>query len=251
MKAATRLQLMLMMFLEFFIWGAWFVTLGTFVLHNLRNTNDGHVGQAFLSQSFGAIIAPFIIGLIADRYVAAQIILGILHLLGAALLWYGSTLTDFAAFYPLIIIYMILYMPTLALVNTVSFRQMKNPSKEFPPIRTLGTLGWIIAGLTIGYLAWEQDGKLDLTFKMGAIASALLGLLSFTLPNTPPTRKDQKVTIGEIMGLDALRLLKNKSYLIFFLASIAICVPLSFYYNFTNPFLNEIGMKAAAGKMAL
>ncbi|PUZ21186.1 nucleoside transporter [Chitinophaga costaii] len=251
MKAATRLQLMLMMFLEFFIWGAWFVTLGTFVLHNLQHTNDGHVGQAFLSQSFGAIIAPFIIGLIADRYIAAQIILGILHLLGAALLWYGSTLTDFTAFYPLIILYMILYMPTLALVNTVSFRQMKNPSKEFPPIRTLGTLGWIVAGLTIGYLAWEQNGKLDLTFKMAAIASVLLGLLSFTLPHTPPTRKNQKITFGEIIGLDALRLLKNKSYLIFFLASIAICVPLSFYYNFTNPFLNEIGMKAAAGKMAL
>lgn len=251
MKAATRLQLMLMMFLEFFIWGAWFVTMGTFVLKNLQSTNDGSVGQAYLCQSIGAIIAPFIIGLIADRYIAAQIIMGVLHLLGAATLWYCSTLTDFSAFYPLIVLYMVLYMPTLALVNTISFNQMKNPSKEFPPIRTMGTLGWIIAGLLIGYLAWESDNKLDLTFKMAAGASLVLGLLSFTLPNTPPGKRGQKVKIGDIIGLDALKLLANKSYLIFFLASIAICVPLSFYYNFTNPFLNEIGMKAAAGKMAL
>jgi nucleoside transporter len=173
-----------------------------------------------------------------------------LHLMGAVLLWLASTSPNFAAFYPYILIYMILYMPTLALVNSISFRQMTNPTKEFPPIRVLGTLGWIVAGFAIGWLGWEQNGTLNLTFKTAAIASVILGLFSFTLPATPPVKGAGATTIGEILGLDALRLLKDRSYLVFFLASVAICIPLAFYYNFTNPFLNEVGMRGAAGKQA-
>lgn len=237
------------MFLEFFIWGAWFVTLGTFLLTGLKTTGT-QVGVAFLTQSIGAIIAPFIIGLIADRFFSAQYILAFLHLAGATLLWGASSATGFDAFYPFILVYMILFMPTLALVNSISFRQMKDPGREFPSIRVWGTIGWIIAGFTIGWLNWEQSGQLALTFKMAAIASALLGLLSFTLPSTPPIKKGEKTSLGDILGFDALRLLKNRSYLLFFLSSIAICIPLSFYYNFTNPFLNEIGMQSAASKQA-
>ena len=250
MTLTNRIKLSTMMFLEFFIWGSWFVTLGTFLLLNLETTGT-QVGVAFLTQSIGAIIAPFIIGLIADRFFPAQKILGILHLAGALLLWNASSANDFDSFYPNILIYMILFMPTLALVNSISFRQMQNPSKEFPPIRVLGTLGWIVAGFTIGWLAWEQNGNLDLTFKMAAIASAVLGVLSFTLPATPPVKKEEKTSITAILGLDALGLLKNRSYLLFFLSSIAICIPLAFYYSFTNPFLNEIGMDSAAGKQSL
>lgn len=250
MTSAVRFKLSVMMFLEFFIWGAWFVTLGTYLLRNLH-TSGAQVGSAFLSQSVGAIVAPFIIGLIADRFFSAQKILGVLHLAGAALLWLASTAADFSAFYPLILAYMVVYMPTLALVNSISFRQMQDPQKEFAPIRVLGTLGWIIAGLTIGWLNWEQNGNLGLTFKMAAGASALLGLFSFTLPATPPIKKAGPATMGELLGLEAIGLLKNRSYLIFFLASVAICVPLSFYYGFTNPFLNEVGMKSAAGVQSL
>ncbi|WP_161887855.1 nucleoside permease [Pontibacter russatus] len=250
MHLVTRIKLSFMMFLEFFIWGAWFVTLGTYLLSELE-TSATQVGVAFLTQSIGAIVAPFIIGLIADRFFPAQRILGVLHLLGAALLWYASTLSDFDSFYPVILVYMILYMPTLALVNSVSFRQMQDPSKEFPPIRVLGTLGWIIAGLTIGWLNWEQDGNLGLTFRMAALASAILGFFSFTLPHTPPARDANKSSIGDLLGLEAVGLLKNRSYLTFFLASVAICIPLAFYYNFTNPFLNELGMDSAAGKQAM
>jgi nucleoside transporter len=239
-----------MMFLEFFIWGAWFVTLGTFLLNNLQ-TSATQVGVAFLTQSIGAIIAPFIIGLIADRFFPAQQILGVLHLIGAVLLWNASGAADFDTFYPSILVYMILYMPTLALVNSVSFRQMQDPGKEFPPIRVLGTFGWIVAGLTIGWLNWEQEGQLELTFRMAAIASAILGIFSFTLPATPPAKRGEKTTLADILGLDALGLLKNQSYLLFFLSSVAICVPLAFYYNFTNPFLNEVGMSAAAAKQSL
>lgn len=238
------------MFLEFFIWGIWFVTMGTHLLTNLH-TSGKEVGLAFLSQSIGAIAAPFIVGLIADRFFSAQKILGVLHLTGAVLMWFASVAKSFEAFFPMILIYMILFMPTLALVNSISFRQMKDPSKEFPPIRTMGTLGWIIAGLLIGKLAWEQSGELALTFRTAAIVSAILGLFSFSLPDTPPMKKGQKTSVGDILGIDAIKLLTKPSYRLFFIASIAICIPLSFYYNFTNPFLNEIGMESAAGKQSL
>lgn len=239
-----------MMFLEFFIWGAWFVTMGTYLGKTLAS-NDVQIGSAYSTQSLGAIIAPFIVGLIADRFFSAQKVLGILHLIGGALLWFASTTLNFDTFFPFILGYMIAYMPTLALVNSISFKQMKNPEKEFPPIRVFGTLGWIVAGLAIGWLNWEQSGSLILTFKTAAVASIVLGVLSFALPNTPPAKKGEKTSLGDIIGLDAIGLLKNKSYLLFFLASILICIPLAFYYNFTNPFLNEVGVKGAAGVQSL
>lgn len=238
------------MFLEFFIWGAWFVTLGTFLGKEL-NASGTQISLAYLTQSIGAIIAPFIIGLIADRFFSAQKILGVLHLAGAILLWAASFSVGFDAFFPVIVVYMILYMPTLALVNSVSFRQMNNPAAEFPVIRVLGTIGWIVAGVTIGSLNWEQTDQLALTFKMASGASLILGLLSFSLPATPPLKRNEKITISEVLGLDAIRLLKNRSYLLFFLSSVAICIPLAFYYNFTNLYLNEVGMKSAAAVQSL
>lgn len=251
MQTSTRVQLSAMMFLEFFIWGAWFVTMSTYLSKTL-SAGDVQIGLAYQTQSIGAILAPFIIGLIADRFFAAQKILGILHLLGAVLMWYAASQPDFGGFYPVVLIYMIFYMPTLALVNAISFRQMKDPANEFPGIRVLGTIGWIVAGLTIGWLAWEKQGQLVNTFRMAAVASAALGLFSFFLPNTPPPKAgSDKVNISDLLGLDALGLLKDRSFLVFFLGSVLLCVPLSFYYNFTNLFLNESGMEGAAGKMSM
>src|SRR5690606_38408241 len=252
MNTSIRLKLSFMMFLEFFIWGAWFVTLGTF-LFGIYNATGTQVATAFLTQSFGAILAPFIIGIIADRYFPAQRIFAVLHIVGALLLWFAGQSPTFEGFFPLILVYMILFMPTLALANSIAFRQMTNTEKEFPPIRILGTAGWIIAGLLISYLAWDsQDsGQLGNTFKMAAIASMILGLFSFSLPNTPPMKKGEKISIGEILGLDALRLLKNRSYLIFFISSVAICIPLAFYYNFTNAFLSEVGVAAPTAIQSL
>jgi nucleoside transporter len=166
-------------------------------------------------------------------------------------LYYASVVNNFAAFYPNILLYLIIYMPTIALANSVAFKQLTNPNKEFPLIRIFGTAGWIVGGTIIGILDWEHKGLLALTFQMAAIASLALGIFSFTLPDTPPGKKGQKVTFGEIIGLDAIGLLKKRSYLVFFLASVAICIPLAFYYNFTNPFLNEIGMKKAAAVQTL
>jgi len=247
---STRFKLSLLFFLEFFIWGGWFVTMGTF-LSQIFNATGGELAMAYETQSIGAIIAPFIIGLIADRYFAAQKILGLLHLLGAALLFIVSNADNFFAFYPYIFIYMLLYMPTLALANSVAFHQMENPSKEFASIRVLGSVGWIVAGLIIGYFGWEGTQTLKNTFYMSSIASAFLGFYSFTLPNTPPKLGSNKLKIREILGLDALSMLKDKGFLFFFIASILICIPLAFYYQHANQFLNEIGMKAAASKMIL
>ncbi|HEY8780488.1 MAG TPA: nucleoside permease [Mucilaginibacter sp.] len=250
MTATIRIKLSFMMFLEFFIWGAWFVTMGTYLTTTLHATGVQNAG-AYATQALGAILAPFIIGLIADRYFAAQKILGILHLVGAASLYYATVVGNFEKFYPNILFYMIIYMPTLALVNSVAFKQLKDPNKEFPLIRIFGTAGWMVAGLIIGWLEWEKSGSLVLTFRMAAIASLVLGLFSFTLPNTPPPKRGQKISFGEIIGLDAIGLLKKRAYLVFFLASVAICIPLAFYYNFTNPFLNQIGMKRAAAVQSL
>lgn len=250
MTTTIRIKLSTMMFLEFFIWGAWFVTMGTYLTKTLSATGTQNA-TAYATQALGAIIAPFVIGLIADKYFSAQKILGILHIIGAMLLYYETTVPTFDTFYPGILAYMIIYMPTLALVNSVSFKQMTDPSKEFPRIRVFGTAGWIVAGLIIGWLGWEQSGTLVLTFKMAAVASAILGVLSFSLPDTPPAKKGQKTSLRDIIGLDSIGLLKNRSYLVFFLASVAICIPLAFYYNFTNPFLNEVGMKRAAGVQSL
>ena len=251
MRFPIRLQLSFLFFLEFFIWGAWFVTMGTFLSQEF-SASGGQLAKAYETQSIGAIIAPFVIGLIADRYFAAQKILGILHLIGAALLFTVSNAESFEGFYPYIFIYMLLYMPTLALANSVAFNQMKEPSKQFASIRVLGSVGWIFAGLTIGYLGWEGTQNLKFTFYMAATASALLGLYSFFLPSTPPRLgSDQSISLREILGLDALALLKDQGFLFFFIASILICIPLAFYYQHANQFLNEVGMEAAASKMIL
>ncbi len=250
MKLTIRLQLSTMMFLNFFVWGAWFVTMGTF-LKSIPGVTDVQVGLAYGTQSLGAIIAPFIIGLIADKYFAAQKILGVLHLAGAGLMYYISTVNNFSAFYPALLIYMILYMPTLALVNAVSFKQMHSPEKQFSNVRVWGTIGWIAAGLIIAWLSWEQKHSLSLTFQLSAIVSVVLGIFSFTLPDTPPVKTGTKTSFRDIIGLDALGLLKDKNFLIFFLASLLICIPLAFYYQETNIFLNELNVKGAAGKMTL
>ncbi len=260
MNKTKQFQLSLMMFLEFFIWGGWFVTLGTFLGNNL-NATDGQIAQAFSTQSWGAIIAPFIIGLIADRFFNAERILGILHLIGAGFMYLMSQTTDFGIFYPYVFGYMVAYMPTLALVNSVAFNQMNDPAKQFPFIRVFGTIGWIAAGWIISLVfAWDaaesiQQGMLKNTFLMVSVASAVLGLFSFTLPKTPPKGKGEKASISDILGLDALSLLKDRNFLIFFISSVLICIPLAFYYQNLSPFLTELKVEnstawASAGQIS-
>lgn len=245
------------MFLEFFVWGAWFVSLGTFLSANL-NASGAETGAVFSTQSWGAIIAPFIIGLIADRYFNAERILGVLHIVGAVLMYQMYEAKDISVFYPYVFAYMVLFMPTLALVNSVSFNQMKDPEKEFSSIRIFGTIGWIIAGLAISYVFhWDNPeatkaGMLKNTFLLGGVGSLVLGLYSFILPKTPPkVSSKEAVKIGDIIGLDALKLLKDKNFLIFFVSSILICIPLAFYYQNANLFLSSVGMDNPTGKMTI
>lgn len=257
MNSTTRFKLSFMMFLEFFIWGGWFVTLGTFLDKNL-SASGPEIGSVFSTQSWGAIIAPFIIGLIADRYFNAEKILGVLHIIGAILMYQMYSATDISVFYPYVFVYMVLYMPTLALVNSVSFNQMGDPEKEFSNIRIWGTIGWILAGVLISYFFhWDSqeasaNGALKNTFLMSAVASLSLGIFSFLLPKTPPKNKStEKIKVSEILGLDALKLLKDKNFLIFFISSILICIPLAFYYQNANLFLSKIGVDNPTGKMTI
>lgn len=256
MNTTNRIKLSTMMFLEFFIWGAWFVTLGTFLGSNLK-ASGAESAAVFSTQSWGAIIAPFIIGLIADRYFNAERILGVLHLIGAFLMYQMYQSNEVGSFYIYVLSYMVLYMPTLALVNSVAFNQMKDPEKEFANIRVWGTIGWILAGLAISFVFhWDTteniaQGMLKNTFLLAGIAALVLGLLSFTLPATPPKVSDEKIKIGDIIGLDALKLLKDKNFAVFFLSSILICIPLAFYYQNAHPFLTEAGIENPTGKMAI
>src|SRR5690606_30903583 len=195
---------------------------------------------------------------IADKYFNAERILGILHLAGAVLMYQMYTSSSVGQFYPYVFAYMVIYMPTLALVNSISFRQLVNPEKSFSSIRVWGTIGWIVAGLSISFLGWDseggiKEGLLRNTFLMAAMASLLLGLFSFTLPKTPPIKTvgSEKRSISEILGLDAIKLLGNRNYLVFFLASVLICIPLAFYYQNANLFLSEIGLANPTGKMAI
>ena len=255
MKKSIQFQLSFMMFLEFFIWGGWFVTMGIF-LTNTLSTDGVETAMAYSTQSLGAIAAPFFIGLIADRFFNAERILGVLHLIGAVLMYQLANATSFTEFYPYVLGYMIAYMPTLALVNSVSFNQLTDPSKQFSFIRVWGTVGWIVAGLVISRVfLWDSasgiaDGMLRNTFLMCGIASAILGLFSFTLPKTPPN-KEERETVSNIIGLDALKLLKDRNFLVFFFASVLICIPLAFYYQHAGQFLGEIGIDKPAEKMAI
>jgi len=253
MTNTIRARLWVMMFLQFFIWGGWFVTLGTY-LGNIGFTGT-QVGNTYLMNNLAAIISPFLVGMIADRFFNSEKVMGVLHLLGALLLFWASGIKDSPGlFIVVLLLYNVCYMPTLALVNTISFNQMEHPNKEFPVIRVLGTVGWIVAGLTITFVLGRFVPSVEATavpMKMAATVSLLLGLYSFTLPATPPRMKDEDVTVRDILGLKAINLMKEASFSVFVVCSLLISIPLAFYYAFTNPFLNDIGMTGVVAKQTM
>jgi nucleoside transporter len=247
LNPSVRGRLAAMMFLQFFVWGAWFVTLSTYLGQGLGFAGTD-IGRAYSTMPWGAIVAPFVVGMIADRFFAAERVLGVMHLAGAVLLWAASSTTDAGTLFWVLLGYALCYNPTLALVNAISFNQMTSPEKQFPAIRVFGTVGWILAGLLVGFLKLEATAT---PLKIAAVCSLILGVFSFVLPHTPPKSLGHKVTVRDVLGLDALTLLKERSFAVFVLGSLLVCIPLSFYYSFTNLFLNEQGVVNAAGKMTM
>jgi len=242
------------MFLQYFIWGAWYVTAATY-MSKILNSSGAEIGNTYSAFAFAAIISPFFVGAIADRYFSAQKAMGALHLIGGLLLIYATQVSSSFLFLLTVLFYSLMYMPTVALSNNIVFANVSDTGKVFPVIRFFGTFGWIVAGLIIGSnivlgqkIGLELEASvtsLPFTFYIASGASILLGIFSFTLPDVPPKGKSDSSSLG----LEALVLLKDKSYLIFFISAILICIPLSFYYSFANVFLNDIGMEGAAGKM--
>ena len=247
MTLKVRFQLSSLMLLQYFVWGCWYVTMGTYLVVQLKFSGD-QVGQAYGTFAIAAMISPFFVGMIADKYFSTERLLGSLHLIGAVLLFGISQAESFWTFYMLLLAYTLCYTPTIALSNSLSFSQLKDPGAEFPGIRVLGTIGWIIAGLTIGFLGIEDKSTF---FTIAAAVSAVLGLYSFTMPHVPPKKEEGRKTFAQILGLDAFKLLKEKDFAIMIVSSILICIPLMFYYSLTNLFLNESGMTNAAGKMTM
>jgi nucleoside transporter len=243
----TRLKLSALMFVQFFIWGVWSVTMTTYLGTTLRFSGT-QIGLAYGTTAIAGMLSPFFVGMVADRFFAAERILAFLHITGGVLLYVASTRTDFGGFYVVLLAYMLCYMPTLALVPSLSFHHMADPAREFPRVRVLGTIGWIVAGIVIGRMGLEATA---VPFRFASVASLVLGVYSLFLPHTPPKAAGTAVTVRDVLGLDALALMKDRSFAVFLIGSFLLCIPLQFYYAFTNLFLNEVGMAEPAAKMTL
>jgi nucleoside transporter len=247
MRFSDRIRLSFMMFLNYAIWGAWYVTLSTYLTVTLKFSGT-QAGAVFGTTALACMISPFFVGLVADRFFASERVLAVLHLVGAVILYLVTKVTGFPAVYALMFAYCLCYFPTIALTNSLTLQHLKDPGRDFPLVRVFGTLGWIASGVTVGHLRVETS---SVPFLLAAGASIAMSLLSLMLPHTPPPSQGQTTTVRQVLGLDAMVMLKRPAYAVFAVASILACIPLTFYYSFTNTYLNDLQVENAAGKMAL
>ena len=248
MQNLLKIKLSAFMFLQYFIWGSWYVSMGTYMATTLKFGGQ-EIGAAYGAFAIGAMIAPFFVGIIADRYFASEKLLAVLGIFGGALLFLLPSFTTFGGFYPMLILYCATYVPTLALGNSLSLHHLTNPKRDFPLIKTLSAVGWIAGGVTLSLVL--QGEKSPVQFYLAGTASIALGLFSLTLPHTPPKKTGKNVRLAEILGLDALALLKKPSFAIFIVCMFLICIPLYFYFVNMNLYVTELGWKFTAAKMSL
>ena len=247
MKKNSTVMLSAMMFLQFFVWGAWFSTLGAALA---ANDLASIIGAAYGKGPIAAILAPLFLGLVADRFFNSEKAMGVLHLVGGVLLFMAPGLIekgDGATLVWIILGHMLCYMPTLGLSNTVAFSNIDDRNK-FPALRVWGTIGWIAAGLIVGGLGWTTSPKI---FTLAAVSALVLGVLCFFLPATPPPAKGQPIDMKALLMVDAFKMLGNVPFLVFITCSTLICIPLAYCYAFTSNYLTYIGFKAAGSTMTL
>ena len=246
MTPTLYIRLATMVFLHYFVWSCWYNTMAVY-LGKLEFTGT-QIGLAYGTTAIGALVSPFLIGVIADRYVSAQRLLGVLHLLGAGLLWWISQQTTFSVFYPSLIVYTLTYMAGHGLINTITLTHAPNPAKWFPIVMAAASAGWIAAANVVNFAKLTDNNGM---FTLACGVAVAIALYSFTLPNTPPKGDAGPVSAGKLLGLDALRLFKDRSFAIFMVCSFLICIPLSFYFTWTGAFLSEMNVADYASKMTL
>jgi nucleoside transporter len=247
MQSGLKTKLSCFMFLQYFIWGSWYATLGTYLTNTLKFGGE-QIGAAYGAFAIGAMISPFFVGLIADRYFSSEKLLGVLGILGGAVLFWLPSLTTFGSFYPALILYCALFVPTLALGNSLSLTHLTDARTDFPRVKILSAVGWIAGGFTLSMLKGEQSA---LQFYLAGGISIIFGIFSLTLPHTPPTKTGSNVSLGEILGLDALALLKKPAFAIFIVCMFLICIPLYFYFVILGIYLTELKWESMAFKMTL
>jgi len=253
--SGIRTRLSVMMFLEFFIWGAWYTTIAVFMTAEKMGTLTH---WPFTVNPVAAIVAPFFVGLVADRYFSTERIFGLLHLIGGVLLLMAPRLTgNPGLFIGILLLYNLCYMPTLGLSSSLGFHHIANQEKDFPKIRVWGTIGWIVAGLFISFglskfvASGVQPEQTSLPLMSAGIASLVLAAFSFTLPHTPPPARGQAVSARSIIGLDAFKQLGSPSFYVFIASALLICIPLAAYYNFTQLYLEAAKVKNIAATQTL
>lgn len=247
MQAMLKIQLSVFMFLQYFIWGSWYVSMGAYLANTLKFGGQ-QIGAAYGAFAIGSMISPFFVGLVADRYFASEKLLGALGLFGGAVICLLPQVKEFESFYVLLILYCASYAPTLALGNSLSLHHLRDAKRDFPRVKILSAVGWIAGGVTVSLLEAEQSSA---QFYLAGGMSVALGIFSLTLPHTPPKKVGGDVSIGEVLGLDALALLKKRSFAIFVGCMFLICIPLYFYFVNMAIYLTELGWSGIAGRMTL